>query len=333
MSQTTGDQNEQVTNAIRPSDGSNEPSSAQDSAKPPSSERKVRANRENAKRSTGPRTERGQAAIRNNAHRHGLYSNDAVIREGPGQENEDEFQALLKGFLRSWEPSNQVEEREVRSLAETEWRLQRLVRAEVGEIRRQTELDWKMLSNRQSKEISSVGSKVTLLTQVRDDVEEDGYVSDALQKELDRFFGKDDSLVADCREISQAAQKAQLEQAQSDLASDPALNPDLKQPHDAVHDGDLGPEVAQGKHENAEDPTVADCKHDLLFLIEIRISILKHELETLRTEELRSREASLLAYKLPSGEFLDRLIRYETALEKKKEAIIKRLLRLKGKKT
>jgi len=42
----------------------------------------------------------------------------------------------------------------------------------------------------------------------------------------------------------------------------------------------------------------------------------------------------LLACKLPSGEFLDKLIRYETALEKKKEKkerTIKLLLQMKGK--
>ncbi len=319
-------QNEQATDNVRPSEESNGTAGAQTPTRPPSSERKISANRENAKRSTGPKTERGKAAIRKNAWRHGLYATDAVIREGPGQENEEEFQVLLRGLLHSWEPSNEAQEREVRALAETEWRLQRVVRAEVGEIRRQTELDWAMLSTRHSKVISNLESKLKLLTEVRDDVEECGYVSGALQEQLESLFGKDDSLVADCREISQLVQKQQEEQDLSDLSS-----AELEQPQDGVHDGDPGPEPAQGKDSSAEDSSVVDYKCDLLLLITIHTSILKQQLENLRTEELRWQEANLLAHKLPSREFVDNLIHYETAMEKKKERIIKLLLQLKGK--
>ena len=42
--------------------------------KHPISERKVQANRANAKRSTGPRTEVGKAASRRNALKHGIFS-------------------------------------------------------------------------------------------------------------------------------------------------------------------------------------------------------------------------------------------------------------------
>ncbi len=328
MSQPTGDQNDQPTDTVRPPEKSNRTSGAQGPVKPPSSERKIKANRENSKHSTGPRTERGKAAIRNNAWRHGLYANDAVIRDGHGQENEEEFQVLLRGFLRSWEPSNAMQEYQVRMLAETEWRLQRAVRAEVGEIRRRTELDWPMLSNHQSKVISNVESKLKLLTEVGDDVKECGYVSGALQQQLESLFGKDDSLVADCREISQLAEKQQEEQDLSDLAS----SAELEQPQDGVHGGDPGPEPAQGKDSSVEDSSIVDYKYDLLLLIAIRTSIVKQLLEDLRTEQLRWQEAHLLAYKLPPREFVDKVILYETALEKRKERIIKLLLLLlKGK--
>jgi len=326
MSQPTGDQKEQPTDTVRPPDKSNGTSGAQAPGEPPSSEQKIKANRENSKHSTGPKTERGKAAIRNNAWRHGLYANDAVIREGHGQENEEEFQELLRGFRRSWEPRDAMQEYQVRALAETEWRLQRVVRAEVGEIRRQTELDWATLSTRDSKVISNLESKLKLLAEVRDDVKECGYVSNAFQEQLESLFGKDVSLVADCREISQLAQKEQKEQDLSDLSS-----AELEQPQDGVQDGDPGPEPAQGKDSSAEDSSVGDYKFDLLLLIDISTVLLEQDLENLRTERLRWQEANLLTCKLPSREFADTLIRYETALEKKKERIIKLLLQLKGK--
>jgi len=132
-----------------------------------------------------------------------------------------------------------------------------------GEIRRQTELDWEMLSTRDSKVISNVESKLKLLTEVRDDVEECGYVSGALQKHLESLFGKDDSLVADCREISQVAQEEQ------------DLSAELELPQDGGRDGDPGPEPAEGNDSIAEDSSIVDYKRDLLLLITIRAAILK----------------------------------------------------------
>ena len=46
----------------------------------------IRANRENAKKSTGPRTPEGKANSSKNALKHGLLAEDAVIpRRGPRQ--------------------------------------------------------------------------------------------------------------------------------------------------------------------------------------------------------------------------------------------------------
>jgi hypothetical protein len=57
-------------------DSDSENSAAAQLAKPKSvtvSERKLKANRENAKKSTGPRTSRGKGFSRRNALKHGLF--------------------------------------------------------------------------------------------------------------------------------------------------------------------------------------------------------------------------------------------------------------------
>ena len=55
------------------------------------SERKLKANRENAKKSTGPRTARGKAFSRRNAVKHGLCASDLFPLLGLPTESEQEF--------------------------------------------------------------------------------------------------------------------------------------------------------------------------------------------------------------------------------------------------
>ena len=45
------------------------------------SEAQIKANRENAQKSTGPRTEEGKAVVAQNAVKHGLWARQAVIKE------------------------------------------------------------------------------------------------------------------------------------------------------------------------------------------------------------------------------------------------------------
>lgn len=70
----------------------------------PLSERKLRANRENAKKSTGPKTARGKSFSRRNAIKHGLLVNHVSDFEALC-EDPKEFQELLTGL---WEQYNPV---------------------------------------------------------------------------------------------------------------------------------------------------------------------------------------------------------------------------------
>ena len=50
------------------------------------SPRKLAANQENARRSTGPRTPEGKAKVRHNALKHGLLAKEVIVPVGDEQE-------------------------------------------------------------------------------------------------------------------------------------------------------------------------------------------------------------------------------------------------------
>ena len=89
-------------------------------------EKQINASRENAKKSTGPRTTEGKANSSKNALKHGLMAQDAVI---PG-EDPAEFDRHLSKLEDTYLPRNYVEKQIVHQIADTMWRIKRLSRIE-----------------------------------------------------------------------------------------------------------------------------------------------------------------------------------------------------------
>jgi hypothetical protein len=90
------------------------------------SKRQNAANRRNARRSTGPRTEEGRRASSLNALKHGLRSQLVVI---PG-ENPADFQTLFDAFAEEAAPESARDLAAVRKIASCEWRLRRIAALE-----------------------------------------------------------------------------------------------------------------------------------------------------------------------------------------------------------
>ena len=91
-------------------------------------ERQIQANRENAKRSTGPKTEVGKAAVRLNALKHGLLSLQILL---PG-EDAAALAELHEGVVRALEPDGEWEHLMVDRIVQGMWRLRRIGNVEVG---------------------------------------------------------------------------------------------------------------------------------------------------------------------------------------------------------
>ena len=99
------------------------------------SEKKIEANRRNAKLSTGPRTEDGKNRSRYNAIKHGIFSKDVLHSEGFGKEDTKEFDDLLTMLLEDRKPVGVLEEVLVERIAVCLWRLKRALQYEVGTMR------------------------------------------------------------------------------------------------------------------------------------------------------------------------------------------------------
>jgi hypothetical protein len=94
------------------------------------SEKKLTANRLNAKKSTGPKTNEGKATSARNAQSHGLFCRDVVI----AGESEEEFRELRQEFIKSLRPQDVVELALVDGIVIAQWKLRRLHAAEKASL-------------------------------------------------------------------------------------------------------------------------------------------------------------------------------------------------------
>ncbi len=92
----------------------------------PSEDRRAAVNRANAQHSTGPRTEAGKQRSSLNALRHGLTGHVIVLPS----EDHSAYAAHTKRFFDDLQPKGALEQQLVQSLADSSWRLNRVVALE-----------------------------------------------------------------------------------------------------------------------------------------------------------------------------------------------------------
>lgn len=90
------------------------------------SEKQKIANKHNAQKSTGPKTEQGKAIVKVNALKHGLLSKELLIDE----ENKNELEHLGKALRKELKPENSLELLLTEKLIADTWRLKRALRVE-----------------------------------------------------------------------------------------------------------------------------------------------------------------------------------------------------------
>ena len=91
-------------------------------------DKQIAANRRNAQKSTGPKTEHGKLRSRRNAFRHGLTAQTVISIV----ENADEYPDLETLIIADYEPQTAIERVLVERLASLFWRLRRAVTVETG---------------------------------------------------------------------------------------------------------------------------------------------------------------------------------------------------------
>ncbi len=90
------------------------------------SDKKAQANRRNSLKSTGPKTPKGKAAVRLNAVKHGLLSQDVLLPN----EDESALKELGEHLRAELQPVGQLEGLLVDRITTAHWRLRRLGRVE-----------------------------------------------------------------------------------------------------------------------------------------------------------------------------------------------------------
>ncbi|MGH1364213.1 MAG: hypothetical protein ACRBF0_11685 [Calditrichia bacterium] len=98
------------------------------------SKKQLAANRKNAKKG-GVKTDTGKAIVRFNAVKHGLLAKEVVVLKGEGAEDPKEFEQLLNDLKQELQPVGTIEEMLLEKIASLYWRLRRAYRYEVGLIR------------------------------------------------------------------------------------------------------------------------------------------------------------------------------------------------------
>jgi hypothetical protein len=114
--------------------------------------RRFQANRLNALKSTGPRTEEGKRTSRRNALRHGLTA-ETVIE---GLEDGEDYRGFEAAIIADYDAETAVERELVLRLASLLWRLRRIIAIETDLFRIQAEI----LRDRRN-EMTTVQSKLS----------------------------------------------------------------------------------------------------------------------------------------------------------------------------
>jgi hypothetical protein len=143
---------------------------------------KIDANRKNAKRSTGPRTERGKSIAKFNAVTLGLFAKHVVIPICDGYKPEKEFQALLDGLHQEFQPVGLYEEWLVVKIAECMWRLRRATRCESGSV--QEAATWNADRYDSDQVIEAFTREMCILDQAERQLRDSGTLSQKTYREV-----------------------------------------------------------------------------------------------------------------------------------------------------
>ena len=273
-------------------------------------DRQLVANRQNALKSSGPQTLEGKAVAKLNALRHGILAKEVVIRGENIQESPREFRAVLAWFWQDLAPAGAVEEMLVERIATCYWRLRRVLIAEAGEVKLAVDTaSWRRLMQRcdhvvemkqmkfvhkaseYKKSAFGVQYLVEKLEEIRAWVEDAGGLEEAILRQVAEVFGDEEDGLFRALVVADQIFKKNLE--------------------------GLDLEALKDQHKSAA-----------LNVIDSQLKTLKDLLSILSENEANEEDARQAADFLPSQETVDKLLRYETTLERQIYRALNQLERL-----
>jgi hypothetical protein len=273
------------------------------------SHKQIEANRRNARKSTGPKTQAGKAASKLNALKHGILSREVVVRGLKIRESSREFDSLRRQFWEQYAPLGPVEEMLVDRIVTAYWRQRRALTAESGEITLNVDRGhWKRnrpdrLANQlviaSLSPLEDVALKMEesapglnyirhILGKVRDMVERDGELTDAALRET-HYIDKPNSLTIRLKKL----RESEIQEA-----------------------------------ENLDEAGLKARKQQILAAIDRMLQSYAWQEQDAREREQTEESARQAAAVLPSADTLDKILRYETTLERQMYRAMHQLERL-----
>jgi hypothetical protein len=259
------------------------------------SERKRIANRENAKKSRGPRTPRGKAYSRRNAIKHGLFTGlyTEFLLQGESREMYDH---LLDGLHKQFEPIGRAEELEVERMAVCWWKLNRAWRYENSENEKSIGLGL-MERKRQEKSREMHDKELeTIILGLKKMLLELSAAAEVPPDLKDRFFALTSTKEEDWKRFEDWAED-ELKKTES---QDPAFAVDLSTP--------------KSRRKNL-------AEHTLMMACGT------YNLQR-KSAKLSTPKINVSRHVLTNRDDLDKILRYETAIERSLDRALNRLERL-----
>lgn len=256
---------------------------------PDVSERKRKANRENAQKSTGPKTQAGKETSRMNAIKHGILCDELVIRSGEGREELTAFEQLLAGLCEHYEPVGALEDILVQKAAGYLWKERRAQRHEAGAIQRQIEY-------RRDLETARSEGRFQEALDAGDSLEQSALGIQHLLNRLEAIIG----------EVERGGWSVDSSTFLTDHFRDHLrVPPAPEKPMDSW-------------------PDDVDRKQ---FVKELKAQRdrLRERLPKVEAAETRAADARVRGYMLPDGHDFDLVLRYEAANDKKLDRVMKQL--------
>jgi hypothetical protein len=273
------------------------------------SKKQLAANRRNAQRSTGPTSKEGKSVSRLNAVKHGLLAQQVVVHGYFHEESDAKFKQLCREHHESLSPIGPLEEMLVGQIIMVVWRLRRVRTAEAGEIATSVDKTWwnprrppweignghkgNALHSRLKdyrRSIEGIEWVIECLQELRGKIETAGQVTEEQLKELRHYHPAPNDIVRELAALFDS------------FKSNPKKLP---------------PEKLRSLHLS-----------ETLSYLDAQISEFE-ELKTVRQEQMNVEDAMRRSVAmLPSGEFLEKIVRYESALQRQLNRSMNQLERL-----
>lgn len=277
--------------------------------------------------SGGPRTPQGKERSRRNAQKHGVFSKVVLLVD----ESKSDFDSMLNGLREDYRPDGSIEEILVEKLATLVWRQRRALIAEAAEIRKSREfLDW----DKHRQEIAKADEQAR--KEVIESVERLGDSEFEITRNVGLVWQIDNAVILDrCLELLRSA----LERVKSGglftetREIDPIFesvygSSELRHLSDTLYKEFLAWRSA-GIAWHAEGNIFPEREiTKMARKIEAEIKRLEQYKAKLSAFEAKRIEIEALRQAVPDSPGLERLMRYETSLERQFDRTLNQLERI-----